>query len=255
MNRMGYLAIPGCSFNRRCDCALWYPIHHIGEFRMETSGASITQSIDRGFPPTLLEATDIANPKGGRLEVSEPNFTSTNPCQACSPFIEIPATGWVDSHSTEQQGDIERPAQATIFVGSRRVIIIQVAVEYFIAGCSTAVEPGQTVIINNTPVVVQSSTGKVEVIVGTKTIPLDMPIIQVTDASHQPHPITGTSTRDNLWPSSTSNSNLLSSPPSPTNNLDSAADVLRRKCIMTEGWLGGTMILIWCMLWLLTRQL
>lgn len=36
---------------------------------------------------------------------------------------------------------------------------------------STTVQPGQTAIINNTPVVVQTSSGRTEVIVGTQTVP------------------------------------------------------------------------------------
>ncbi|KAF2678652.1 hypothetical protein K458DRAFT_256901, partial [Lentithecium fluviatile CBS 122367] len=133
-------------------------------------------STDEGLRPIPGPTTNPGSPDGHH-EIPEPNFTSTSPCKGCSPIIEIPATGWDDlrTHVTaEPQETAERPPAATITAGPSNILIKPVPTGTgFVIGDSTTVKPGQTVIVDNTPVVIQTSAGRTHVIVGgTQTVSL-----------------------------------------------------------------------------------
>jgi hypothetical protein len=94
--------------------------------------------------------------------------------------VEVTATGWDDfwTHpAAEPQETTERRPAATITAGPSNIIVTQAPVGTdFVIGdlsSSTTVKPGQTVIVDNTPIVIQTSAGRPQVIVGgTKTVPL-----------------------------------------------------------------------------------
>ncbi|KAF2190648.1 hypothetical protein K469DRAFT_733339 [Zopfia rhizophila CBS 207.26] len=135
------------------------------------------ESTDEALKPVPPATTAPGNPNGHH-EITEPNLTVTGPCRGCSPVIEISVTGfdnWPQSPVAEQAGSSKAPpSQATITAGSSQLIISkQTSGNSFIIGGSTTVAAGQTVTIDNTPVVVQTTAGRTEVVVGgINTVPL-----------------------------------------------------------------------------------
>jgi hypothetical protein len=109
--------------------------------------------------------------------------------------IEITATGWLDTPAGEQHGSTgepasaqatgEEPARATISAGSTNIVIDQApSGGNFVIGDSYTLTPGQTVTIDDTPIMIQTSEGRTEVVVGTIFVPLTPNPYQpqVTDA-------------------------------------------------------------------------
>ncbi|KAJ4369163.1 hypothetical protein N0V83_006247 [Neocucurbitaria cava] len=139
---------------------------------LNASGIPVMQSTDQGLRPIPPAATQIGDPNGHH-EITEPNFTATKPCRGCQPVIEITATGWLDSPPAEQQGTTETPAKATIPAGNSDIVISQATSGgNFVIGDSTTLTPGQTITVDDTPVAIQTSEGRTEVVVGTTTIPM-----------------------------------------------------------------------------------
>lgn len=129
-------------------------------------------STEEDLKPVPPAATQTGDPDGHH-EITEPNFTATKPCRGCQPVIEIPASGWVDSPAEEQKVTTEQPVKATIPAGDSHVVISQdPGGDNFVIGGSTTLTPGQTITIDDTPVVIQTSAGRPEVIIGSTTIPL-----------------------------------------------------------------------------------
>ncbi|CAO2651256.1 Nn.00g095530.m01.CDS01 [Neocucurbitaria sp. VM-36] len=148
------------------------------------SGTPVMQSTDQGLRPIPPAATQIGDPNGHH-EITEPNFTATKPCRGCQPVIEITATGWLDSPAEEQHGTTETPAKATIPAGNSNIVISQDPTGgNFVIGDSTTLTPGQTITVDDTPIAIQTSEGRTEVVVGTTIIPLkpDETRPQITDA-------------------------------------------------------------------------
>lgn len=144
----------------------------IGSTPLNASGTTVMQSTDQGLKPIPPAATQPGDPNGHH-EITEPNFTATKPCRGCQPVIEITATGWLDSPAEEQHGSTKEPAKATISAGSSSIIISQAPTGgNFVIGGSTTITPGQTITVGDTPIVIQTSAGIPQVVVGTTTIPL-----------------------------------------------------------------------------------
>ncbi len=141
------------------------------------------QSTDQGLRPIPPAATSVGDPNGHH-EIPEPNFTVTATCRGCEPIILNSASGWLDN-SAEMEGTAPVPAGATITAGASNVIINQApSGGGFVVAGSTTLTPGQTVTVGDTPIVVQISAGRSEIVVGSTTIPLrpnpGMP--EITDA-------------------------------------------------------------------------
>lgn len=155
-------------------------------------------STDEPLRPIPAETTAPGDPDGHH-EIPEPNFTATAPCRGCSPVIEITATGWGEwptlwpsQPAAEHAETTQRPPQATITAGPSNIIVTQQPSSQgggFVIGGSTTVKPGQTVIIDNTPIVIQTSAGRTEVIVGTKTVPFQAPAAQPPNSQITDGPI------------------------------------------------------------------
>jgi hypothetical protein len=153
------------------------------------------QSTDQGLRPIPPAATQIGDPNGHH-EITEPNFSATRSCRGCSPVIEITATGWLDTPAGEQHGSTGGPApaqatteiespRATIPAGSTNIIVDQApSGGNYVIGDSITLTPGQTITVDDTPIVVQTAEGRTEVIVGTTVIPLTAAPYQpqITDA-------------------------------------------------------------------------
>lgn len=132
-------------------------------------------STDQGLRPIPPAATQIGDPNGHH-EITEPNFSATKPCRACSPVFEVTATGWLDSPAEEQRGTSLQAIPTRVPAGPSNVLVSQApAGGGFVIGDSTTVAPGQTVTVNDVPLVIQTTAGTVQVIVGTNTIPLQQP--------------------------------------------------------------------------------
>jgi hypothetical protein len=130
------------------------------------------QSTDQGLRPIPPAATQVGDPNGHH-EITEPNFSATRPCRGCSPVIEMTASGWQDSPAEEQQGTSSEPIRTRVPAGPSNILISQaLSGGNFVIGGTTTVTPGQTVTVDNVPVVVQTTAGRVEVVVGTTVIPL-----------------------------------------------------------------------------------
>lgn len=130
------------------------------------------QSTEEGLKPIPPAATQVGDPNGHH-EITEPNFTATKPCRGCQPVIEITATGWAENPAEEQKGTTERPVKATIPAGNSNVVISQAPTgDNFVIGGSTTLTPGQTITIGDTPIAVQTSAGRPEIVIGSTTIPL-----------------------------------------------------------------------------------
>lgn len=135
------------------------------------------QSTDQGLKPIPPAATQIGDPNGHH-EITEPNFSATKPCRGCSPVIEITATGWLENPVGEQHGSAggsatDGPIKATVTAGPSNILINQEpSGDNFVIGDSTTLTPGQTVTIDDTPIAIQTSEGRTEVIVGTAVVPL-----------------------------------------------------------------------------------
>ncbi|KAF2741002.1 hypothetical protein EJ04DRAFT_547978 [Polyplosphaeria fusca] len=129
----------------------------------------------RPWPTT----TAVGNPDGHH-EITEPNLTATASCRGCSPVIEISVSGIFDwpsnSPAAEHAGSSALPpTRATVTAGQSQLIITKEPTgSGFVIGGSTTVKPGQTVTVDNTPIVIQTSSGATEVVVGgTQTIPME----------------------------------------------------------------------------------
>lgn len=138
-------------------------------------------STEEGLRPIPAPSTAPTGNPDGHHEIPEPNFSVTKPCRGCSPVIEISATGfdeWPTSPIADHAGITteQTPPKATITAGPSQVVISQEPNGgNFVIGGSTTVAPGQTVVVDNTPIVVQTSAGRTEVVVagphGTSTVP------------------------------------------------------------------------------------
>jgi hypothetical protein len=132
-------------------------------------------STDQGLHPIPPAATQSGDPNGHH-EITEPNFSATKPCPACSPVIEVTATGWLDTPPEEQHGTSTQPVVTRVPAGPSDVFISQAqSGGNFVIGDSITVVPGQTVTIDNVPVAIQTNAGTVEIVVGTAIIPLQQP--------------------------------------------------------------------------------
>lgn len=128
------------------------------------------QSTDQGLKPIPPAETQPGDPNGHH-EITEPNFSATKPCRGCSPIIEIPASGWESPEEVHETS--AAPIRTRIPAGPSNVLISQDSSGGgFVIGGSTTVIPGQTVTVDDVPVVIRTSAGGVDVIVGTTTLPL-----------------------------------------------------------------------------------
>lgn len=145
-------------------------------------------STDEPLRPIPPETTAPGNPDGHH-EIPEPNFTATAPCRGCSPVVEISVTGWLDTPvpaAEHAETTVDSPPKATITAGPSNVVVSQApSGGGFVIG-DTTVRPGQTVVIDNTPVAVQTSAGRTEVVVGTATVPFQ----PAPQAANNPNHIT-----------------------------------------------------------------
>ncbi|KAF1851726.1 uncharacterized protein K460DRAFT_324885 [Cucurbitaria berberidis CBS 394.84] len=151
---------------------------------VNASRTPVMHSTDEGLKPIPPAATQVGDPNGHH-EITEPNFTATKICRGCQPVVEITATGWLDSPAEEQQGTTEGPAKATIPVRNSNVVVGQAPTGgNFVIGDSTTLTPGQTITVDDTPVAIQTSEGRTEVVVGTTTIPMRPEVAnpQITNA-------------------------------------------------------------------------
>ncbi|KAF2017156.1 hypothetical protein BU24DRAFT_448894 [Aaosphaeria arxii CBS 175.79] len=164
-----------------------------GTHVVTTTSASMV-STDNWVRPIPPAETTPGNPNGHH-EVSAPNFSKTASCKGCSPLIEVPATGWFDWPSTpipEHAGSSTTPSpnKATVIAGTSAVIVDQdpSSSGNFIIGGSTTVRAGQTVIVDNTPIAVHTSSGHTAIVVGDSTTlpfvpsPPQVPQSQITEA-------------------------------------------------------------------------
>ncbi|KAH8708640.1 hypothetical protein GQ44DRAFT_457890 [Phaeosphaeriaceae sp. PMI808] len=141
--------------------------------RSGATGKPVMQSTNEDLRPIPPAATQPGDPNGHH-EITEPNFTATKTCRGCSPFVEIPATGWLDSLAEEPQGPSSRLIRTNVIAGPSNLLISQApSGGNFVIGGSATVTPGQTIIVDNVPVAIQTSAGKVEVVIGTTVIPLN----------------------------------------------------------------------------------
>ena len=151
------------------------------------------QSTDQGLRPIPPAATQIGDPNGHH-EITEPDFSATRPCLGCSPVIEITATGWLDIPVGEQHdstnafgpGHItsEDPPSATISVSPTTFLVDQVPDGGdIVIGDSYTLAPGQTIIVDDTPMRIRTSGGNTEVVIGTAVIPLQSDCLQTTGVS------------------------------------------------------------------------
>ncbi|KAF1943130.1 hypothetical protein EJ02DRAFT_465220 [Clathrospora elynae] len=155
------------------------------------TGTPVMQSTDQGLKPIPPAATQTGDPNGHH-EITEPNFTATRSCRGCSPVIEVTASGWLDIPAGEQHGTTEEPAKVTISAGLSNMIISPAASGgNIMIGDSITLTPGQTVTVDDTPIVIRTSGGRTEVIVGTTIIPLkpDDGEPRITDAPSPLPPI------------------------------------------------------------------
>jgi hypothetical protein len=130
------------------------------------------QSTDQGLHPIPPAATQSGDPNGHH-EITEPNFSATKPCRGCSPIIEVTASGWLDNPPEELHDTSAQPIRTQVPAGPSNVLISQASPGgNFVIGGSTTVTPGQTVTVNEVPVVIQTTAGTVQIIVGTTVIPL-----------------------------------------------------------------------------------
>ncbi|KAL6710810.1 hypothetical protein ACN47E_007867 [Coniothyrium glycines] len=135
------------------------------------------QSTDEGLKPIPPAATQVGDPNGHH-EITEPNFTATKSCRGCSPVIELTATGWLENTAGEQHVTAG-PPKATIPAGTSELVVSQdTSNGHFVIGGSTTLTLGQTVTIDDTPIVVQTSAGMTQIIMGTAVIPLQPEIAQ-----------------------------------------------------------------------------
>ncbi|PVI05688.1 hypothetical protein DM02DRAFT_492707, partial [Periconia macrospinosa] len=162
------------------------------------------QSTDEGLKPIPAPTSDPGSPDGHH-EIPEPNLTG--PCRNCNPAQQTAATGWNDLPNTSSHIVAEPqespaqpkgpPSQVTITVGTSNSNSNSNSNSspddtHFIIGDSMTVQPSQTVTIENTPVVIQTTAGRTEVVVGgTKTIPFDRPAqALITNPPLVPLPVT-----------------------------------------------------------------
>jgi hypothetical protein len=139
---------------------------------LDTPGAPVMQSTDQGLRPIPPAATQVGDPNGHH-EITEPNFSATRPCRGCSPIIEMTATGWLDSPAAEQRGTSSQPVRTRVPAGPSNILISQVPSGInFVIGGSVTVTPGQTVTVDNIPVVIQTTASRYEVVVGTTVVSL-----------------------------------------------------------------------------------
>ncbi|KAH3905535.1 hypothetical protein HBI56_200390 [Parastagonospora nodorum] len=132
-------------------------------------------STDQGLHPIPPAATQPGDPDGHH-EITEPNFSATKPCLGCSAVIEVTATGWLESPPEEQHGTSTTPILTRIPAGPSNVVVSQAqSGGNFVVGDSLTVTPGQTITVNDVPIVIQTTDGTVEVVVGTRIIPLQPP--------------------------------------------------------------------------------
>jgi hypothetical protein len=88
--------------------------------------------------------------------------------------VEITATGWLDSPPEELHETSVEPIRTRISAGPSNILISQVpSGGNFVIGDSTTVTPGQTITLDGTPIAIQTSAGRVEVVVGTSVVPLE----------------------------------------------------------------------------------
>ncbi|KAF1917049.1 hypothetical protein BDU57DRAFT_498292 [Ampelomyces quisqualis] len=143
--------------------------------RLGTTGTLGMTSTDQGLRSIPPAATQVGDPDGHH-EITEPNFSATKPCRTCSPIFEVTVTGWLDGPPEDQHGVSTQPIQSRVPAGLSNVLISQApSGGNFVIGGSTTVAPGQTITVNDVPVAIQTTGGTVEVIVGTKIIPLQPP--------------------------------------------------------------------------------
>ncbi|KAF2708404.1 hypothetical protein K504DRAFT_456408 [Pleomassaria siparia CBS 279.74] len=165
-------------------------------------------STNEGLKP-IPAPTNAPGDPNGHNEISEPNFSATRPCHGCSPVVEIPKTGFfdmpttaiADHHETTHLPQSPVPLKATITAGPSEVVISKESAgnNWIIGELTTVLEgfptvvdpttvaPGQIVMIDHTPVVIQTSNGGTEVVIGTATVPIpqqpeshDSPYAQIT---------------------------------------------------------------------------
>lgn len=141
---------------------------------------SVMQSTNLGLKPIPPAATQVGDPNGHH-EITEPNFTATKSCRGCSPVIEITATGWAETTPAQQQGTIDavpenvtgESLQATILVGLSNIFVSQQPTGgNFVIDGSRTLTPGQTIIVDDSPVAIQTSDGGIELVVDTTVIQL-----------------------------------------------------------------------------------
>ncbi|KAA8619324.1 hypothetical protein TUN199_01851 [Pyrenophora tritici-repentis] len=137
-----------------------------------TSTSSMSPT-HHGLRPILPLPTQVGDPYGHH-EISEPDFTATRPCSGCSPVILITAAGWLDQSTRVATSSTVEPvspqAVTTIPAGaSPSASSTSIAIDSdpdssnFAMGDSCTLTPGETIIVDDTPIGIPTSTGGTEV--------------------------------------------------------------------------------------------
>ncbi|KAH7090591.1 hypothetical protein FB567DRAFT_558778 [Paraphoma chrysanthemicola] len=148
-------------------------------------------STDEGLKPIPPAATQTGDPNGHH-EITEPNFSSTKPCRGCSPAVEITATGWIDSPEEVHETSSE-PINTRVSAGPSNILISQaLSGGNFVIGGSTTITAGQTITVDGTPIAIQTSAGRVDVVVGSSVLPLEPDVVDPGKGprvTHAPTPL------------------------------------------------------------------
>ncbi|KAL1606680.1 hypothetical protein SLS60_004087 [Paraconiothyrium brasiliense] len=145
-------------------------------------------STQEGLHPIPAPSTNPGDPDGHH-EIPEPNYTITLPCRGCSPIVEISATGWETIPSfpinVPPAQEVETKAGSppvitpiiTLPAGTSNVVVKpDTSGGALIIGDSKTVKPGETVTVGGTPLVVHTSDGQANLVIGaTQTVPLRLP--------------------------------------------------------------------------------
>ena len=146
------------------------------------TSASSMGPTNQGLRPLLPTPAHVGDPYGHQ-EISEPDFSATRPCSGCSPVVLITATGWLDLSAgvatSSTVGPVSPPTVTAIPTGaSLSASSASIAIDPdsesadFAIGGFCTFTPGQTIIVDDTPVVIEPSKVRTAIVTGTATIPL-----------------------------------------------------------------------------------
>ncbi|KAL5116245.1 hypothetical protein ACEQ8H_005910 [Pleosporales sp. CAS-2024a] len=124
--------------------------------RMDTTRSPVMISTDQGLHPIPPAATKPGDPNGHH-EITEPNFSATKSCPACSPVFEATATGCMDIPPEPQQGTSSQHIVTKVSAGPSHIATIQAqSGGNFVIGDSIPVTPGQTIPVDDVPLALQT---------------------------------------------------------------------------------------------------